>query len=129
MNDLWLRLEDDRLTYAPGERLRGRAGWTLEDLPGQIEVRLYWKTVGKGTTDLRVVDVAPVERATVSGERSFDLRLPAAPYSFSGRLVSVVWTVELVVEPGDHSVAETIVVAPGGRAVVLPTVGAGGGAT
>jgi hypothetical protein len=123
VNELSLRLEDGRSAFSPGERVRGTARWLLGGPPSSIEVRLYWKTAGKGTTDLQIVDVARAEAATASGERLFDFRLPQAPYSFSGRLVSVTWAVELVIEPGDRSCREEIVVAPGGRAVVLTGVG------
>jgi hypothetical protein len=120
VSELSLRLEEGRRAFAPGDRVRGTATWSLRRQPTLVEVRLYWKTVGKGTTDLQVVDVARAEAAIPSGERRFEFRLPETPYSFSGRLVSVVWAVELVVEPTDQSCREEIVVAPGGRALVLP---------
>jgi hypothetical protein len=126
LSPLSLRLEEGRRAFAPGDRLRGTAGWSLPAAPALVEVRLYWKTVGKGTTDLQVVDVTRAA-ASASGEQRFDFRLPETPHSFSGRLVSLVWAVELVVEPGDESCREEIVVAPGGRALVLTSVDEGSG--
>jgi hypothetical protein len=126
LSRLSLHLDEGRRAFAPGDRLRGTASWALPGTPALVEVRLYWKTAGKGTTDLQVVAVTGAA-ASARGELRFDFRLPETPHSFSGRLISLVWAVELVVEPGDESCREEIVVAPGGRALVLTSVEEGSG--
>jgi hypothetical protein len=54
--------------------------------------------------------------------RSFRFRLPEAPYSFSGKLISLVWALELVLEPSKEVTRREIIVAPGGQEVHLDSV-------
>jgi hypothetical protein len=122
--EMSISFADDRRAYLPGERVKGQAYWSFEDVPARIEVRLGWKTVGKGTTDTKVVAHSAVERVTASGSWAFDLRLPDEPYSLIGKLISIVWSVELVVDRSglrkDIKHAETIAVGPDLCPVVLP---------
>jgi hypothetical protein len=114
----------DKRAYLPGQRVKGQARWSVDDVPRRIEVRLGWKTVGKGTTDKKVVARSSVEQPRAAGTWDFDFRLPEAPYSLIGRLISIVWSVDLVLDVGslrrDVSHAETIAVGPDLCPVVLP---------
>jgi len=121
VNDLDLRLESERAVFEPGDLLQGSASWALGFAPRELEVRLYWKTSGKGTTDVAIVDVVQLSAAAAQGRQPFRFRLPLQPYSFSGRLVSLTWGIELVVEPGRESHHLELVMAPGGRPVILHT--------
>ena len=49
------------------------------------------------------------------------MTLPAGPYSFSGRLISLIWALELVAEPGNHVARVEITLGPDGQEVVLAT--------
>jgi hypothetical protein len=120
MTTIQLGLRENRTAYSPGEELAGAARWELEAPPRLAEVRLVWSTKGKGTEDAEVVATVAFEAPQAGDARPFSLRLPAAPYSFSGRLISLMWTVELVLQPGDLCDRIAIVVAPAGREVVLP---------
>ena len=119
MNDLVLELEGDRAVYEPGDVLQGSAGWALGFAPRGIELRLYWKTSGKGTTDVAIVSVVQLSAGATQGRQPFRFRLPRQPYSFSGRLISLTWGIELVVEPGRGACHRELVMAPGGRPVIL----------
>lgn len=117
---LQLGLRENRTAFAPGEELAGAALWELESAPTLAEVRLVWSTKGKGTEDAAVVATIRFEAPQAGDTRPFSLRLPASPYSFSGKLISLLWAVELVLQPGDRHERIEIVVAPGGTEVLLP---------
>ena len=121
-------LAGDRTAYSPGETLEGTAAWRLAERPVSLELRLFWYTQGKGDRDLEVVESQSFAAPEATGRQSFQLRLPAAPYSFSGKLISLLWAVELVAEPGARGARTEIVVAPGGREVLLDAAGDHAGA-
>lgn len=115
-----LDLRENRTAYSPGEELVGAALWELDAPPTLAEVRLVWSTKGKGTEDAAVAATVAFDAPRAGDTRPFVLRLPAAPYSFSGKLISLVWAVELVLQPGARCERVEIVVAPGGAEVLLP---------
>ena len=109
--------------FAPGEAIAGTVSWQLDAPPDAVEVRLFWYTRGKGTTDVQVVKAQHFAAPGSAGRRTFKFVLPAEPYSFSGKLISLIWALEAVVQPGERSARRELVVAPGGREVLLGTVG------
>lgn len=118
---LQLGLRENRTAYAPGEELAGAALWELDAAPTLAEVRLVWSTKGKGTEDAAVVATVPFAAPQAGDTRPFSIRLPASPYSFSGKLISLLWAVELVLQPGNLHQRIEIVVAPGHAEVLLPS--------
>lgn len=96
MNQITLRIDGDRTAFRPGETITGTVRWALEEAPSEFAVRLFWYTRGKGTEDVGVVDEVPVTVGDAAGEQTFSFRLPAGPYSFSGRLISLMWSIEAV---------------------------------
>lgn len=122
MNQLRLGTRDDRRNFQPGEELTGAAGWEFEHAPQALEVRLLWFTRGQGTEDVAVVDTVRFDHPAAAEARPFRFQLPAAPYSFSGKLISLLWAVELVALPSKESARVEFVLAPEGREVVLPAV-------
>lgn len=108
--------------FAPGSTVAGRVRWDLSRAPNAVVVRLFWRTSGRGTQDLTIVDETRFAVSTARDERPFRFTLPASPYSFSGKLISLAWAIEGVVESSDESALTEIVVAPGGREVVLEAV-------
>jgi hypothetical protein len=94
------------------------ARWSLPSTPRSLEARLFWFTRGKGTEDVGVVATEQVPAPGAHGEHRVRFTLPEAPYSFSGRLISLIWAVELV---ADTTAARwEFVLAPEGREIVLP---------
>lgn len=102
--------------YAHGDTIRGYVEWQTAEIPRSAEIRLFWQTRGKGTSDSETVAVEKFELLQSHDERPFFFEAPIAPSSFSGTLVSIVWGLELVVEPGG-SVASDLVIAPDGREI------------
>ena len=124
MPTLRIGLRENRTAYTPGETLTGAALWELDDAPESAEINLCWSTRGKGTEDAEVVATVAFETPQAGDTREFTFTLPPGPYSFSGKLISLVWSLELVLKPGKHVAREEIVIAPGGAEIVLPRRGA-----
>jgi len=108
-------LHNDRCE--PGDELTGAVEWSLPVAPRAVEVRLLWFTRGKGTTDASVVETLKFESPRAQDRREFRFRLPAAPYSYTGKLIEVVWAVELVALPSKESARAEFVLAPAGEPV------------
>ena len=106
-------MQDNRTAFEPGVTIAGVASWQVDHVKS-IEVRLFWYTSGVGTRDAQVIESKPLANPLPMGQTRFSFQLPNEPYSFSGKLVSLTWAVELVVEPGDHSTRAEFVMAPGG---------------
>lgn len=117
----WMEVATDggRESFSPGEWVEGRVSWHLAEAPESIELRLLWYTRGKGDQDMAVVEAVPFAHPAAEGRETFRVHLPAGPYSFSGKLISLVWALELVAEPGARAARTEITVAPGGREVLL----------
>lgn len=117
--NIQLGLRDNRTAYSPGEEISGAAHWELDQPPESAEVRLCWFTRGKGTEDAAVVETIPFDAPQQGDVRTFAFRAPAEPYSFSGKLISLIWCVELVLQPGDRFQRVEITIAPQGKEVLL----------
>lgn len=117
---LQISLDRDPAVFRPGESVAGRATWREVAKARSVAVRLYWTTSGRGTTDTEVVAESAVENPTEHGETRFSLLLPPAPPSFSGKMITLSWGVELLVEPGEHATQMEILVSPTGQEIRLP---------
>jgi hypothetical protein len=51
--------------------------------------------------------------------RSFQIRAPKGPYSFSGKLISLIWALEIVVQPSEESGRTLITISPTGEEILL----------
>lgn len=111
----------EKTSLRPGEILRGTARWSGPATPDSAEARLIWFTRGKGTCDSAIVATETFAHPTPEEPHAFQFTLPDFPFSFSGKLVSVVWAVELVLDPDASAIAEFIL-APEGREITLPTI-------
>jgi hypothetical protein len=70
-----------------------------------------------------VVDTADFAAPHAHDTREFSFALPPGPYSFSGTLVSVVWALELVLEPGPEVERLDFVLGPSGAEVLVGGAG------
>jgi hypothetical protein len=118
---LLIETADGELSFQPGDVLRGTLGWDLRTAPDALEVRLFWYTRGKGTTDVGVIDSVRFDSPGPRGSRNFQFKLPDAPHSFSGNLISLVWALEALAEPKGVTEAQRveIVCAPGATEILL----------
>jgi hypothetical protein len=122
MSALTIELSEGRTAFAPGEELTGTATWKLDQPPRAVELRVFWFTRGWGTEDAGVVETVRFDHPLPEEARPFRLQLPASPYSFSGKLISLRWALELVAQPSKAVVRQEITIAPGGEEVVLDSL-------
>ncbi len=123
MNELVIELADGQTAYQPGETLQGRVRWSLDQRPKQMEVVLFWHTEGKGSTDSHVVERVQWEDPGERGDKLFAFTLPDAPHSFSGKLISLIWGVEVILKKEKRSEHVDFVLSPGDAAIQLPDLG------
>jgi hypothetical protein len=116
---LELELEQGRTSFEPGARVRGVAAWSAQTVPSGMELRLIWATHGPGGRDLRIAQTIPFGEPLAAERRPFVFTLPAEPYSFRGRLISLTWTLALVALPGEEKTLVDLVVAPERNAIDL----------
>lgn len=118
-----LGVRGGRHAFRPGESIDGVAAWSLESAPRSAEVRLFWFTEGKGTTDIGVIRTETFSAMQSQDARPFRFDLPQGPLSIDGRLVSVNWAIEFVAVSGSETVLRwDLVVSPTGRPLTLQTV-------
>jgi hypothetical protein len=89
-----LVIELDRADWLPGETLTGRLrlGPALAEASGAVRVEAVWETVSEAQPDRGAVPVE--ERPGGSpAERPFEAKLPTAPLSYQGQLLSIRWSV------------------------------------
>ncbi len=120
MAEIKITTELDNRVFVPGETIRGTVAW--EAAAGDSlhpEVRLFYFTHGKGTMDVEVVKTVPFPQAASRDTRAFEFAAPESPYSFSGRLVSLVWAVEAELWSGGPVDRVELTVSPSGKEVEL----------
>jgi hypothetical protein len=122
MSQLSVQTFQNRRTFEPGDEISGEVRWELQEAPRSVELRLFWFTKGKGTEDAGVMDTLRFEHAGAQEKRAFKFRLPDSPYSFSGRLITLAWALELVVAPSKEVARLEFVMAPRGKEVLLGSV-------
>jgi hypothetical protein len=119
MSMLKITTREARIAFQPGEKLEGGAYWSMDRAPKSVTVNLLWFTRGKGTVDSEIVNSVEFDAPQQEEGREFSFQLPMEPYSFSGKLITLTWAVELLVEPGDNSERFEFTMAPGGAEVQL----------
>jgi hypothetical protein len=89
-----IRLEGGRVTFAPGETLRGTLSWQHSESPTHAELSVLWLTEGKGDRDY---GIAHFEEITLDsrGEHAFETHLPLLPLTYHGELMKIHWTVRV----------------------------------
>jgi hypothetical protein len=116
---LSIEIEGNRRNFSPGESISGRVSWSVDVDPKSAELRLFWYTSGKGTQDVTVVVTLPFGSPQRNERRDYRIALPQEPYSCSGSLVSIIWALELIVEPMGLTERIEFTMAPGGTEVIL----------
>ncbi len=115
-----IEFENNRTAFDSGEKIAGLIRWS--ELPDPIEgteVRLIWYTQGKGDRDVTIVDQQNIPTTLATGQNKFEFTAPEGPYSFSGKLISLIWALEVIALPRRESESVNIVIAPNGKEVVL----------
>ena len=110
---------DGTTSFRPGDVVEGTVRWQLPEPPEEIELRLFWSTEGKGDQDLELMQTVPFGNPGALDCRTFRVRLPEGPYSFSGKLITLRWALEVVAQPGDHAGNLFLTVSPTGEEIQL----------
>lgn len=118
-DDIRLSIDLETRGVVPGDDIRGVARWTASGPLQAIEVRLAWHTEGKGSSDSGVALEDRLDNPPLVGSHAFALPAPEGPYSFSGKLVSLVWQVGLRAIPSGEVAWEEVVISPTGREIRL----------
>jgi len=114
-----INIDADQTAFRPGEMVRGTVSWALPVAPSQLSLELFWTTRGKGTVDSEVVQSVQIRQPAASGQQRFELKLPNGPYSFSGKLVSVLWGLRLSIHPSQEQTQVNLTVSPTGAEINL----------
>lgn len=118
-DSILIETRDGSVSFLPGDTVEGTVAWHLDPPPQTMELRLLWYTEGKGDQDLGIVETISFATPAADDHRSFSVRLPAGPYSFSGKLISLVWALEAVAEPGSRAQRLNLVLSPLGREIPI----------
>ena len=106
--------------YRPNEPITGEVCWSgLPTESEQIQVRLIWYTEGKGTQDFAIVASEKLDAPVQQGSHRFEFIAPNRPCSFSGKLISLIWAIEVIVFPSKKAERKTLVVSPSGSEILL----------
>jgi hypothetical protein len=119
MSMLTLTTEAGQAAFQPGAQAIVIAEWRLDEPAEYVELRLLWYTRGKGDADTSVVQTLRFDAPPPQDTKRLGIQLPDAPYSFSGKLVSLLWALELVAHPSGESSRLELVIAPAGKEVLL----------
>ena len=122
MNELQIEIEGGQQAFMPGETIRGRVQWQMNNDPRKAILRIFWFTQGKGTEDSCLHEEIKFENPGPVEEHAFEFVLPVGPYSFSGRLISLIWMVELEVDK--KYARQDVVLSPTGQEIKLGSVSA-----
>ena len=118
MSMLRIDISGGQQGHIPGGTIGGRVTWQVDEEPRSAELRLFWFTSGKGTQDVGHIDTVTFQMPRMQDERAFSFTLPRQPFSFSGKLISLVWALELIVEPGSNVARQEFVMSGTGSEVV-----------
>jgi hypothetical protein len=100
MKSLAITLARQPVAYRPGETLEGRVAWRNARILSPATVRLVWRTAGKGTAYAGIVALLKLKDPRRDDDRPFAFALPTHPCSFSCRLISLFWCVEVTLARG-----------------------------
>lgn len=111
-NDTLWHIQLPKSQFKPNEMVSGQIQWRLPHSPEAIDIYLAWQTDGKGTQDSKKEINQILQAHLTHGEANFSLKLPHAPYSFSGKLIHLQWYVEAKSKHGKHEHRVSIEVGP-----------------
>ncbi|MBN2513131.1 MAG: hypothetical protein JXB18_09360 [Sedimentisphaerales bacterium] len=117
MSPLTIDIDDLKTSFQPGQIIRGQVHWQADSTPPKACLRLLWYTKGKGTEDVGIVENVEFSDPQQNDRRPYQFKIPEGPYSFSGELLSLVWSLELVV--GKQFSRQDITVSPDGHEIRL----------
>jgi hypothetical protein len=121
--------QGELMRFEPGGRLKGQAELTTSEGVNcrRVVLRVGWHTRTPGEPDQATVAEVVMASQPLNPQthlvQPFDLDLPAAPWSYTGQMIQIIWEVKLVVDMPlmtdfeDHRV---FLLAPGRLKVPVP---------
>ena len=103
----------------PGDRITVQVDWDHVARSTAIDVRLCWLLATPAQQRVIVNARESEPYPFTRGSRAFTFTLPQTPCTIHGRLMRILWLVEVVLLPTRHCVRLGFVVSPDGEAVVL----------
>ncbi len=122
MSVLFLATEGNQARFEPGEVVGIQTRWDFESPPDAIEVRLVWhieRLSEEKPSWIVIPDKSRIENPDAQGDHACQMALPEMPFSFSGKLISLRWGVEVVALPFLEATRLDISVSPDRRSVML----------
>ncbi len=119
MKELEIKLTEGN-SFRCGDEIKGVVSWALKKRPDTVFIRLFWYTSGKGTRDIGIEKEIKYDMPKTNETKEFRFKAPASPYSFSGRLISIIWAIEASTTRGkvDPALIE-LEISPTGKEILL----------
>ena len=115
-----ISIDQSKAAFCPGEPITGIVSWSeLDESTTKLDTRLIWYTEGKGDQDHEVVGSESTENPGSSGSIPFMFVAPTRPFSFSGKLISLIWAIEVVQFPSREGNREQISISKLGPEIIL----------
>lgn len=112
-------IEVDRINIAAGSTISGVVKWQSIEQSEPLELRLSWHTEGRGTMDRKIIYQQALPIVTHLQSHRFSIKAPEGPYSFTGRLIELIWTISCVSKKGKVLDSTQLYLSRDGRAVEL----------
>jgi len=108
-----IALQDGTREFAPGQKVSGELCWSeLASGGSDLYLDLVYYTEGKGQQDREVVQELTFRASGSAGALPFSLKLPDAPYSFEGVLITLKWALEAHLVGSKAESREEIILSP-----------------
>lgn len=122
MDNITLFLKDGKTVYRPGETIRGELLWDLREDVQDITINIFWYTDGVGEQDSEIAVSEKISMPLQKGRQSFEMELPAAPYSYKGRITELQWAIEATTMKDKVKDVKEFSMTPDKREIVLPEI-------
>jgi hypothetical protein len=96
-----LNIKNGTIHFKPGDTIEGTVRWTSEAVKSAA-LRLFWRTEGKGTQDAGFVDEMIFDQPRPTDQRKFHFTAPYGPLSYDGKLIAIMWALELELNGGSE---------------------------
>lgn len=114
-----LKIELSHEEFLPNETIKGKIIWHLQKPPETITLNIGWYTEGRGTEDAHIEYERQWSMMFLTGDKNFMFKLPPSPYSFSGKLIELLWYVSVETKKGNIHTRTDIIVSPNKKTVMI----------
>ncbi len=119
MPAIMIQFNQEDAAFAPGEPIAGTVAWDLPRKAERVVVRLVWRTTGECAEDIGVAAEQELDTTSRKGQGTFHFPSIDGPYSFTGKLFQVRWTVQATSDPIGTIGQQPFTLAPTKQAVGL----------